>query len=350
MEDLASYAMGLDPLQRAKIMARAVRGQPLMEANQQAHSMDVPAAAAMMSNNPELAKAAEFMGKQRQSQFKPITLGHQGFALPGSGEFVASPMFEDEQNAQRQSREQIAEAQRQAVLQRTHEAIQSREGMAEQQRQLRLTLAAIGGDRAAEKRAEKAAKDAEKAAEKAKGKTMPISEITKLAGKDSLAGGFEDLYTNFKDEYGGSGSDIIGSVVNELGKKQPLGIGKGYADQSNWWQNYNEKSNQIRHELFGSALTAAEKAAFDKANITEGMQADEIRRRLQQQHAAATAAYNKILRASKASGWNTEGFSERADLPKTKPGAPLAKSRAPSGVDQTTWDHMTPEERKLWQN
>ena len=360
MEDFASFAMGLSPEQRAAIMARAVRGQSLQDANQQAHSMDLPAMAAMMSNNPELSKAAEFGMKQRQAQYKPVQMGTQGFAIPATGDFVSSPMFEREHDAQRQSREQIAaqatlarqqmahDAQ-QASLQRTREAIASREQIASEQRALRLTLGAIAGNSAAEKKAAAAEKAAAAAAEKAKGKTMSVAEITKLAAKDSLASDFGELFNGFKDEFGGSGSDTIGEIQNVLGKKQPLGIGKGYADRSNWWQNYNEKKNEIRHQLFGSALTKNEQEAFDKANITEGMATSEIRRRLGQQHAAATRAYNKILRNAREGGWNTSQFQEREEVGKAVPGGqPPAAGGAPAGVDPAVWQHMTPEERALW--
>ena len=126
MEDFATFAMGLDPARRAQIMAQAVRGRPLQEANQRAHSLDNPAVAAMMANNPALAQAAQLAAKNQQAQYKPSQMGSQGFAIPATGEFVSSPMYEQEQNAARQSREQMAEANRQATLQRTQETLAAR--------------------------------------------------------------------------------------------------------------------------------------------------------------------------------------------------------------------------------
>lgn len=148
MEDFATFAMGLDPARRAQIMAQAVRGRPLQEANQQAHAMDNPAIAAMMANNPALAQAAQMAAKTQQGQYKPILLGHQGFALPASGEFVSSPMYEQEQDAARQSREQIAgvqrqsieqvaDANRQAMLQRTQDALAQRREAEDNRQQAR---------------------------------------------------------------------------------------------------------------------------------------------------------------------------------------------------------------------
>lgn len=344
--DLASFAMQMTPEQRqalmGQILQRRQQSDQLAGASARAHSMDMPAAAALMANNPELAAAAKLQMGSAQKMHSPVQMGNQGFALPSTGEFVSSPMYEQEQSAAREGRRDIAEAGREASLQRTRELIASREREGEQGRSLRMAIAALVGSRARDKESGKP-----------KGKTLPAGVIDKMTTKQTLAMDFSDLETAFKEEYGGSGFDTVDAAQNFLGKNQPLGFGEQWGDKSNWWQNYNDKKNIIRNQLFGSALTATEQAAFDKANITEGMHAEEIRRRLGQQRSAATRAYNKLKTAYGKGGYDISNFEDLPDFsPTAKPGGNPTKptSKPPKGVEQNVWDAMTEQEKALWKN
>jgi hypothetical protein len=339
MYDLASFASQLDPMQRQALMAQITRqragSDQLAAASARANSMNLPAAAAMMANNPQMAGAAKFMADAQQKQHAPAQMGVQGYALPSSGEFVPSPMFEEEQRAGRESREQIAQQNNEARLIRAREAEAARAERAHEANMLRKTLAgmkAAGGTAAPDK--------------PKPGKTLPSGEVRKLSDSASIVSTFAELSDSFRDEL--SGTPALAEVQNTLGKYQPLGFGKGYADQSNWWSNYNEQKNIVRNKLFGSALTATEKAAFDKATISEGMEAAEIRRRLKQQQRAAARAYNKLRSQFGAAGYNVEDLEAADEGEDTPPPGGAVQSAAPAGVPQKVWDHMTPEERSLW--
>ena len=350
MYDLADFAMQMGPQQRQAAMANMLRGREqasaLQQANQQAHSADIPAAAALMANNPALAQAAQMFSKTRQAQHKPVQMGQQGFALPSQGEFVESPMYREERDATRQARMDQIAAQQAAALQRTREA---QAATLERQRERQEANAALQKTLLAMRAAGREPKSAPK------GRTLATGALKDLSTKFTTASKIQDLASGFRDDFGDKSMDIIAATQNLLGKKQPFGVGEDYADQSNWWLNYNDAKNMIRHELFGSALTAPEKAAFDAANITEGMASKEIRRRLGQQKAAAQKAYNKLKDLYGKGGYDTSNLDEfQEDLAATPggavPTAPTNAPPAPEGIDPEDWKYMTPEERSMWQN
>jgi hypothetical protein len=351
MYDLAEFAMRLSPEQRQAAMSELLRRRSqsgaLQEANSMAHSMDVPAAAAAMSNNPALSAAAGMMTKSLQAQHKPVQMGQQGFALPSSGEFVSSPMYESEQEAGRQARAELSREQQQSILQRTREAqaaaLERQRERDENNRTLRLAIAAMRGA---------GGSDSGSGSGGPKVKNLPAGTVEKLTTKQTLAMDFADLLPAFKDKYGGAGFDTVGKLSNVIGKNQPLGMGEDLADQSNWWQNYNDKKNIIRNQLFGSALTKPEQEAFDAANITEGMSSKEIRRRLSQQSKAAARAYNKLKQNYGNAGYDVSNFEDAADTEAPAPGGRdtggKGRSAPPAGVSAREWEFMSPEDQALW--
>jgi hypothetical protein len=131
---LSSAATDLDPLQRqqmeAQLLRRRQQEQMMQSANAQAHQFDPMAAIAQMANNPGAAAAAKMAATQAQNQYKPLPMGSQGFAIPGTGDFISSPMYEDERNATRLQQTQLA-----------RDARDSREQTAREGRMLRETLA-----------------------------------------------------------------------------------------------------------------------------------------------------------------------------------------------------------------
>lgn len=336
MYDLADFAMGMSPMERQRMEAQLLRrrqaGAALEDANRQGNQFNNMAAIANMANNPGVVDAAGMAAKNAQARFKPIQMGNQGFTIPATGEFVASPIYEDEQRAARQARADQARSTADAAMERARMEEAGRRDRADQRNALGMVMAEIArirADQAGAARADKAAKAAE-------GKTLPGSEIRRLTDKEGLASGFNELANSFKDEY--SGTTFIAKGENLLGKFQPLGIGASYGDQSNWWQNYNDRKNAIRHELFGSALTATEKAAFDAANIEEGMAPAEIKRRLAQQAKAVAGAYNKLKRNFGRGGYNISNFE---DLPIVDAPVPGGKPPASSNDDALINKYLT---------
>jgi len=162
------------------------------------------------------------------------------------------------------------------------------------------------------------------------GTKPPMSAVEKISTKSSAVDVLTDLASTWDDSYVGfTPSSIAGQVENYLGRRIPqLGIEK----QANWWQRYNEQANQTRNELFGSALTATEKAAFEAAMIDPGMSASMIRERLTQQQNAAARAHNILLENGQKTGYNMTGFDRKPMLPLSNPAAASAPAPTPGAA------------------
>ena len=93
----------------AQLLRRQQQGQAFQGANADAHQYDQLAAVTQMANNPGMAAAAKLSAMNAQNQYKPLSLGPEGFALPASGEFVASPMHEDKLAEDRLLRRTLAQ-------------------------------------------------------------------------------------------------------------------------------------------------------------------------------------------------------------------------------------------------
>lgn len=353
MDDFATFAMGLDPARRAQIMAQAVRGQPLQEANQQAHALDNPAIAAMMSNNPALAQAAQLASKNQQAQYKPMTLGHQGFALPATGEFVSSPMYEQEQGAARQSREQIAnaniqataqnaDANRQAMLERTQEvlsqrreATSARDQAAAEGRQLRLSLAAMGQGSKAATAELKVGADTDKR----------INKFTTTLDKASVPE-FENSLSLVKEVFDKYPKDIPG--YGRIDSLRPDFLSSDEGVQAR--QKIQQAANVLLKSRSGAAVTDSEMRRFlTEVSMGKLMSADAVRTgwgNVARTFEAKKANLLSGVNPADLEEYNARTGSSYSHGGKKTPTAPTGG--APAGVDPKVWEHMTPEERKLW--
>lgn len=335
---LANFAQGMDPVAaqqlKSQLLRKRAQQSQLADASQQAHQFDTLAAVTQMINNPQAAAAAEAAAKNSQSQYKPVQMGQQGFALPGTGDFVSSPMYEEERAATRNAARDNVQARLDASRETTQARLDAQKERDAQANSLRTMLAQQAeqgrNDRAAQSNALRQTLATISAGSKASGKVMPAGEVRRLSEKETIALGFNDLVGSFKDNY--AGTPGLAALENTAGKYNVLGSGEKYKDQSNWWQNYNDYKNRIRHELFGSALTAPEKEAFDRANITEGMAASEISRRLKQQARASALAYNKLVDSMGQAGYDRSGFS---NFPMV--GAPLPGDTSPRVENAPSW-------------
>lgn len=299
--------LDVTPQQEQQLLAQALRSKQLLgENSQKANRFGNFAAIAQLANNPEVARAAIAAHKNAQDQYGAQSLGAQGFALPATGEFVESPMYQREKmlgrNQQvglqndRLAAQQQALADRLAAQQQMQaERLQAQAFQAEQNRALRGTLAAVAASNRSAGAEDKAAT---RAAKEAVGKTLPAPQVEKLSKNMAVADAYKDLSGSFKEEW--AGSPLLGNAQNALGRF----VGAGYEDQANWWQRYQEQTNLVRNQLFGSALTASEKEAFDRANIVPGMKPSEIKRRLAQQAEVTQKGVRRLTENYGKAGYN----------------------------------------------
>ena len=159
----------------------------------------------------------------------------------------------------------------------------------------------LGQQNAAFTRQEKIDK-ANAAAEKAKdGKEIKFGEATKLAnqseGVDKLIG----ISDSFKPKFAGFATDYVGDAAVLLAGKS--------SDPENvalyqWWQGYQDHVNRVRNELFGAALTAPEKAEFEKAMVTKGMNPTQAQANLKRQAEQSLKAYEKLEKVLRVGGYS----------------------------------------------
>lgn len=161
----------------------------------------------------------------------------------------------------------------------------------------------------------------------AKGKALPSPAVTKLAGMADAVESTERAVQGFKPEYGGK--LVLGRLSNTIGKLAGDDTG-----QVQWWQDFDTAQNQARHALFGSALTATEKAAWEEISINPRMDSREIQKNLARRQQLEANAASKLARAYAAGGYNKDQIGEllgaSADYLET-PAAPAGGTKAKGG-------------------
>lgn len=111
-----------------------------------------------------------------------------------------------------------------------------------------------------------------------------VTDITKLQEQGGKLQQVANFSKTFQPEFAGYGISAIGDIANTAGRNLPESVvGEEKAKQAAWWQGYDRYKNVIRNELFGSALTASEKTAFEQADIRPGMTPAQVKQNLEYQ-------------------------------------------------------------------
>lgn len=183
--------------------------------------------------------------------------------------------------------------------------------------------------------------------EPGRGKALDNSardDLTKIAAP---ALEMTELLKSFDPSFGGYTFSQLGDSANFAKRNLPDAFGgKDEKGQAQWWQRYNDFANLKRNQLFGSALTATEKAAFEAANVNSGMKPEQIAANLQRQQEIATKALSRIANSLAASGYNKEAIEAQigarlGDLPSPIGGVPQApppQKASPSEQGRTQFD------------
>jgi hypothetical protein len=145
-------------------------------------------------------------------------------------------------------------------------------------------------------------------AAKEKPRNMSISDITKLSEEGGKFANITGFVNDFKDEY--AGHTIVGEGANVAGRYLPEGVvGKSTKEGADWWQGYDRYKNVVRNELFGSALTATEKAAFEKADIGPRMDPETIKTNLKKQKEIVESAIKRKAQAAIDAGYKPDAIA-----------------------------------------
>lgn len=130
------------------------------------------------------------------------------------------------------------------------------------------------------------------------GRPLPSAAVNSLADAGARLDTLDRLTTTFQDDYGGS--PFLGAAENVVGRM----FGGRAGAQSQWWQDYQSYVNEVRHGLFGAALTPSEQREFDRANVNPGMAPSQIRSNLARQKLIAERAASRRANAYKAQGYS----------------------------------------------
>lgn len=137
------------------------------------------------------------------------------------------------------------------------------------------------------------------------GRAMTEAARTKMRELAATADALDTATGGFKDNFGGYGSAMLGNA--ELAFKARI---SGDTSGADWWRVYQAQKNIIRNDLFGAALTATEKAEFEKADIDPGLRPDVIRKNLQTRAKLTMTAVERTGRSMLAGGINAKEVEE----------------------------------------
>lgn len=170
-------------------------------------------------------------------------------------------------------------------------------------------------------------------AETRKGPNLSVGDITKLSEEGGKYANLTGFIGTFKDNFGGKGLGVVGEAQNWAGRNLPPVTEniKNNAEQATWWQSYDRYKNVVRNDLFGSALTATEQAAFDKADINPGMQPDQIRKNLEIQRQVVEGGIKRKAGALVAAGHDANTIGKAYGLTPEQLGVPTKKGSQVAG-------------------
>jgi hypothetical protein len=123
------------------------------------------------------------------------------------------------------------------------------------------------------------------------GTPKPPQNMPSPVAKELEAG--TDLLTKVGQIAAGFNKDYVGNIANGLENTMQKYTNMGTPGQAEWWSSYNDFINQVRHGLFGSALTAQEKDAFDRTIVTGDMKPDLAEKVLKRQITLVAKAWER---------------------------------------------------------
>jgi hypothetical protein len=151
------------------------------------------------------------------------------------------------------------------------------------------------------------------------GKPVSPTVIKQLSGLRTQADDLKDVHDTFKDDYGGLAGGVGGTVGGYLPKSMG---GDKYREATDWWKGYENQAALVeRHEKFGTALSAGERAAWQKATIAPGMSADTIKRNLKERARISNLLYERTVGEYEKAGHGVSGAfptSGAGGAPETK--------------------------------
>jgi len=123
-----------------------------------------------------------------------------------------------------------------------------------------------------------------------------------------------ELASTVGDDYGGYYANFIGDTAKELQDRFGYdGFGGMSREELNWWRNYQRFINQVRNELYGSALTKPEAQAFEKSIATVKSQPGSLQDSLNSQFKLLERAVRRRTQMLGDGGYDVTGWQRQLD-------------------------------------
>lgn len=175
-----------------------------------------------------------------------------------------------------------------------------------------------------------------KAANEAKEKPRQfnVSDITKLSEEGGKFADVSGFGQKFEDRFAGYKVQALGNASMLAGRNLPESVvGKDVAEAATFWQGYDRYKNVIRNELYGSALTAPETAAFERADVNPGMDPKQIRRNLETQRQIVQNGLRRKANALIQSGYPADAIAAAYGLDLKDIGVSTDRGKPPTRVE-----------------
>lgn len=134
------------------------------------------------------------------------------------------------------------------------------------------------------------------------GNSVPQGAYEKAETYVSQFSALANALDTFQDDF--AGNTLTGGLENTAQRYSPIPVGT--PGQAQWWSEFKGLDNQIRNDLFGSALTSTEKAAYAQTTIEPGMNSDIVRANLKRRTEIIKGAVARRREFFLANGYKPE--------------------------------------------
>lgn len=131
-------------------------------------------------------------------------------------------------------------------------------------------------------------------------KQIPDAVVTKVQPQIDARDTLGSALSTFRPDYGGHW--VLGDRANDL---QAI-AGTGPAGMREWWARVYSMDNTVRNQLFGSALTANEQAAWERTTVSPKMRPEAIQANLRQRKAILDKALARRENFLKKNGYDPD--------------------------------------------
>lgn len=136
------------------------------------------------------------------------------------------------------------------------------------------------------------------------GKVIPSSTENRLSEDFGVYSALNRAVSGFKPDFAGNAlTGGLESIAQGV-------LNVGTPGQRDWWADFRQTDNLIRNQMFGSALTAPEKAAYEATTVSERMAPAQVERNIKRRFEIVQGALRRRARTLAAQGYNREAIIE----------------------------------------